>query len=391
MIFTAQLLKCSPNSMLAVLVLVMATVMTSCTDSATSGAAGDSFTLDINLTGAEDGIAYLVRETAEKATEVDSVEITGGKCVFTGSVSSPEVFYIRINDFPSTVPVFVENRKISVAGPIDSIMGIEVEGSPSHKELMSYMETYLSYNLKDKELKDSYYELLKVEDTAGQYQEIQSIMMQVKENTRERELWELNYPLENAGTPAGAYLAWVNTRLGKYREETALFAVKDKLTELQPESPYTEWVSARTKVLESTRVGNVAPDFTMNDTQGNPVNLSDFRGKYLLLDFWAGWCRPCRAENPNLVNLYSKYNGAQFEILGVSLDSEKGYWEQAIAQDGLTWPQVSELKQWNSEVVGLYGVQSIPFSLILDPEGKIIAKNLRGPALEQKLAEIFGA
>ena len=136
--------------------------------------------------------------------------------------------------------------------------------------------------------------------------------------------------------------------------------------------------------------GGVAPDFTQNDPQGNPVSLTDFRGKVVLVDFWASWCGPCRKENPNVVKLYQQYKDQGFEILGVSLDSKQDRWLDAIAKDGLTWTHVSDLKGWQNEVAGMYSVTSIPHTVLLDAEGKILGRNLRGPALEQKLAEVFG-
>ncbi len=115
------------------------------------------------------------------------------------------------------------------------------------------------------------------------------------------------------------------------------------------------------------------------------------KGKYVLVDFWASWCGPCRRENPNVVKLYEKYGGDKFEILGVSLDSNKDRWIQAIEKDNLQWKHVSDLKKWSSAAAADYGVRSIPFTVLIDPEGKVIQTKLRGKALEDKLAEIFGA
>ncbi|HEU4551379.1 MAG TPA: TlpA disulfide reductase family protein [Chitinophaga sp.] len=145
--------------------------------------------------------------------------------------------------------------------------------------------------------------------------------------------------------------------------------------------------------LARTAIGKTAPEIALPDTAGKVIKLSSFRGKYVLIDFWASWCGPCRAENPVVVKAYEKYKSKGFEILGVSLDKEtsKAAWIKAIRDDQLTWPQVSDLKYWNSAVADDYGVRAIPQNFLLDPQGKIIAKNLRGDALEQKLGEALGA
>lgn len=144
------------------------------------------------------------------------------------------------------------------------------------------------------------------------------------------------------------------------------------------------------KMSGSFMTGVEAPDFTMNQPDGTPLTLSEMRGKVLLVDFWASWCGPCRRENPNVVAAYNKYHDKGFDVLGVSLDKTQDRWLQAIEKDGLIWHHVSDLKGWQNSAAKLYGVTSIPATVLLDQEGKIIARNLRGPALEAKLAEILG-
>ncbi|MDN3548838.1 TlpA disulfide reductase family protein [Mucilaginibacter aquaedulcis] len=141
----------------------------------------------------------------------------------------------------------------------------------------------------------------------------------------------------------------------------------------------------------ATDIGAQAPAFTLNDVNDKPVSLSAFKGKYVLLDFWASWCVPCRNENPNVVKVYKQYKEKNFTVLGVSLDrpGKKNDWLAAIKADGLEWTQVSDLKFWNSEVAKLYGVTAIPQNYLIDPNGKIIGKNLRGEELNQKLAELL--
>ncbi|MGB1121745.1 MAG: TlpA family protein disulfide reductase, partial [Saprospiraceae bacterium] len=150
-------------------------------------------------------------------------------------------------------------------------------------------------------------------------------------------------------------------------------------------------VKAEVEKAQSTAVGKIAPDFTQNQVDGTAMNLSDLRGKVVLVDFWASWCRPCRKANPEVVALYNKYKDQDFEIIGVSLDRNKGAWEKAIEVDKLTWYHVSDLKGWQNAVAQLYGVRSVPQTFLLDAEGRIIARNLKGPALEEAVKKALAA
>jgi peroxiredoxin len=168
--------------------------------------------------------------------------------------------------------------------------------------------------------------------------------------------------------------------------------VEEMVSKFAPEIDKSEYVVKLKEYIQEqkkTAIGAVAPDFTMNDTEGKPVALSSFKGKVVLVDFWASWCGPCRQENPNVVNLYKQYHGKGFEILGVSLDRGKDEWLKAIKDDNLTWTHVSDLQFWQNAAARLYGVNSIPQSYLLDKDGKIIGKGLRGEQLAKKLAELF--
>jgi peroxiredoxin len=166
-------------------------------------------------------------------------------------------------------------------------------------------------------------------------------------------------------------------------------ALAQRFEKENPNSPHAKALIGRVARIKGVAVGAAAPDISLSDTTGNAVALSSLRGKYVLIDFWASWCGPCRAENPNVVRMYNKFKEKGFAIYSVSLDKDKANWTRAIRNDNLTWTHVSDLKFWQSQAAQQYGVQAIPATFLLDRDGKIIAKNLRGEALEQKLEEVL--
>ncbi len=179
-----------------------------------------------------------------------------------------------------------------------------------------------------------------------------------------------------------------------FQDQEAVYPFLDSLSnrfqKAYPESPYTASLESKVADMRVTAIGSPAPEINLPTPEGDPLALSSLQGKYVLVDFWAAWCKPCRVENPTVVKAYNKYAAQGFEVYGVSLDRKREDWLQAIEKDGLPWKHVSDLKYWNSTAADAYNVSAIPATFLLDPQGRIIAKGLRGEQLVNKLEEIFG-
>jgi peroxiredoxin len=194
--------------------------------------------------------------------------------------------------------------------------------------------------------------------------------------------------------PASAFSLYALADYQEYQPDaTACATLFQALAPSVRTSPYGQEVHQQLERLQRTAIGALAPDFSLPDPSGQPVKLSNLRGQYVLVDFWASWCRPCRAENPNVAKAYATYQKQNFTVVSISLDSQsaRAAWLKAILDDGLTWPQVSDLRGFNTEVAQRYSISSIPQNFLLDPQGRIVAKNLRGEALSEKLAQVFHA
>lgn len=208
---------------------------------------------------------------------------------------------------------------------------------------------------------------------------------QLSLDTRAREVYEFSD--QNRENLAGLYGMLFLFGIDPTGYETELFEYAEEAKTRYPDNTTVQYFSRHMSGIKRLTIGEIAPDFSSTTPDGKTVSLSDLRGQYVLLDFWAAWCTPCRVENPNIVAQYHAFKDKGFTVLGVSLDRTRDAWVSAIAEDKLEWTQVSDLKMWESEIAELYSITAIPASFMVDPEGRLVAKNLRGPELERFLSE----
>lgn len=348
------------------------------------GGPKDQFTIKGDVAGTDTGMVYLQKFDTGQWLTVDSSRIEKGKFTFTGKIALPEMWHIALQEKEIFVPLFIENGAIEVTIFPDSIEKSTVKGSPTHDVYEQYLATVKPVDQEMEKVYGEWKAARTVGDTAAM-ERADSVSTVL--DARMKELLK-NFILSNGKSVVAPYLVTRNSWQFELPELEEIAATFDTAL---AQSQYAQTVMKRIGILQSVAVGQIAPDFTMSDSLGNPVALSSLKGKVLLVDFWASWCGPCRAENPNVVKAYKAFSKKGFDILGVSFDQNREKWLKAVKSDQLTWNHVSDLKGWGNAAGKLYGVNSIPASVLLDKDMRIVARNLRGEELTAKLTELLGA
>jgi peroxiredoxin len=347
-------------------------------------AQGKTYTIQGNIKGLQTGYAMLGHMNGDKRV-MDSVKIVNGNFVLNGNTLPYSDFYFfSVKGTKIYQLTFMNGGTLKLSGDKDDSKA-QITGTPladeynqyenSMKEVMALMgeNARKGYAWTDNGKKKRTPEQDSILSAEYRYAEAKGKVIIE------------DFITKHPNSDLSAYLiSNFYSQPQQAADQTRLFAL---LSPKAQQSHYGKGVQAAVAGAAKTAIGIDAPVFVQQDTLGHDVNLASFKGKYVLVDFWASWCGPCRKENPNVVKAFNKYKNKNFTIIGVSLDSDKSKWEKAIAQDGLAWTHVSDLKGWNNAAALDYYVKSVPANFLIDPNGKIIAKNLRGEDLEKMLEE----
>ena len=372
------------------MVLCLLLLTTSC-EQATERKTG-GYTIEGEIEGVESGMAYLfpAEETVQK--NIDSVPIVDGSFVFEGTVEEPLLYSLGINSRQNVIQVLLSNDPIKIKAQADSLYMADIAGATQHEIYEKYYDEVFE------EIRAVAGSMYRISDSITQHGKVEmsseeaTYMDSIRSRLDSIAFQKTSKFVKEFDESAAAALV-IRDRYIDYLDPEKARLLYQSLSPETQASFYGQKLKQTLDRLAGLEVGKTAPLFELPNTKGQPVKLSDFRGKYVLVDFWASWCIPCRKENPTLVEAYKKYNSEGFEIIGVSLDFEKDKdkWLSAIEEDGLLWTQVSDLQGFESPVAKDYVVRSIPRNVLLNPEGEIIAKDLRGEKVLEKLDQIFPA
>ncbi|WP_299227750.1 TlpA disulfide reductase family protein [uncultured Psychroserpens sp.] len=380
-------------------ILVLCLLFTACKTEQKEKVQRDGYYVTGNAPGVYNGIRAYLNSTDERGRQVaiDTAIVMNEKFVFEGKVTNPQISFLTINSVNGLFPFVLEDGEINIDVNADNIRNSTVGGSDGNKALVEFEKEFKSMS---KELQDLNKQL-NLQTMQGVEASSNPLNTKIADLTAKMGAYPFEFIEKNKDNVYSLILIEGMTRNNKANFDEVLKAF-NSLDEGLKNSAKAQIVNTQIKVAKTkqdavaaTEIGKLAPTFSAPTPDGKTLSLNDVKGKLTLVDFWASWCKPCRRENPNVVKVYNKYHDKGLEIISISLDGSrtqkdpKNAWLKAIEDDKLTWNHVSNLSYFNDPVARAYNVQSIPATFLLDENGTIVAKNLRGPALENKVAELL--
>jgi len=340
--------------------------------------ASKGFTVKGNLKGLKDSTLVFLQNVEGNMIAQDYAK--NGKFSLAGKSDDANFFQLGLIGTQETTEIFLANENLIVTGDAKNLKGATFSGGVFQADYKGYVRGFLPINDKLGKL------VAEINAEKQPSKKKDSLIAVFNDNRNKLKYFTDNFLKEKAASPVSAFILY---QFAKLYDEAAL---EGKYNSLKPSAKKIVFAKELERMIAAAnvgKVGSIATDFAQNDTSGKSVSLNSFRGKYVLVDFWASWCRPCRMENPNVLAAYNRFKDKNFTVLGVSLDKDKASWVKAINDDKLPWTQISDLQQWGNAAAKMYKIESIPSNMLLDPSGKIIGKNLRGEELEAKLKEVI--
>ncbi len=344
-----------------------------------------AFNVNITIKGGKDGTPLYILHKYNDELFTDSALIKSEKVSFKGKTKEPNMYWLTAKKNASSALIFfVDGGKVEISGHIDSIPAARVKAGATQEDYKASLDIVNKFNTVRAGLIQRHNMMNQMGNMDGAKLIIDTAQIEERKYAQNM----INFIKTHPNSNVGGFIIY--SAVFDWPQISEYDAMYSALGEKVKKGKFGKLASDKLTTMKGTTIGYPAIDFTQADVNGKNVSLSSYKGKYVLVDFWASWCGPCRKENPAVVAAYNKYKDKGFDVFGVSFDDNKDKWLSAIEKDKLTWTHVSDLKGWGNAAGKIYGVQSIPFNLLLDKEGKILAKGLRGADLEAKLEELLG-